>query len=221
MAIRLALLSGIIPILAAAGAYLIALSQGYEAQCVPLVQGCTSISRAARYGEAIFWFRGLMMPLSAVLVFFWLAQVRWLNHWIDPHNTYRSLLVLGILSALALVIYVNFLGTDGEVYQFMRRFGVTFYFGFGALAQLLVVNATYPQRRRLAPESQKWVTWQLACVSAQWVLGLISLSSDFLPREQKAIVENIIEWNFALAMMLFHLLNVGIWRSNRVPSAAE
>ena len=45
---------------------------------------------------------------------------------------------LGVTGALFMVLYVVFLGTDGTAYEFMRRYGVTVYFSFTALAQLLL-----------------------------------------------------------------------------------
>src|SRR5690606_41240254 len=82
-------------------------------------------------------FRGLMMPLSCLLAFYWIFQRHWLEQECGHKLIHQIILALGITSALALIVYVNFLGSDGEIYRFMRRFGVTVYFGFAMLAQLL------------------------------------------------------------------------------------
>ena len=40
------------------------------------------------------------------------------------------MLALGAMSAMALAVYATFLGTEGEAYRFLRRYGVVVYFGF-------------------------------------------------------------------------------------------
>lgn len=212
MAAKIAWLNALVPMIAAVGAYLIALSQGFPAACVPLWEGCTSISRAARYDDAIFLFRGLMMPMSVLLVIFWIYQVRWLAGYIGEQKRLRVILTLAVLSAGALIIYVNFLGSEGSMYNFMRRFGVTFYFGLGMLTQLLSIHAIYPRRRALPDSTRKLLFWQLLCVVTQWSIGLISLAVTATQPAFKYEADNIIEWNFAFAMMLFYLVSALIWQ---------
>ena len=81
MRITVAWLNVLIPLLAGAGAgaYIIAIAQGYETICNPFWSGCTSVSRAARLGDIIFWFYGLMMPLSCLLAIYCNFQRHWLN----------------------------------------------------------------------------------------------------------------------------------------------
>lgn len=215
MAARIALLNALIPLFAAVGAYLIAISQGYTARCVPLWEGCTSISAAARYSDGIFLFRGLMMPLSGLLAIYWIIQVRWLNLYSNKQWQLKLILSLGIISALALIIYVNFLGSEGGVYRFMRRFGVTFYFGFGMLAQLLSTHLLYQARTRLPSSTRRLLSWQLLCVGAQWSIGLISLGITLAQPAFKHQANNIIEWNFALGMIAFYGITALIWQREK------
>lgn len=216
MAARIALLNALIPLLAGAGAYLFALTQGYSARCVPLWEGCTSISAAARYGDAIFWFRGLMMPLSALLVIYWIIQSRWLAVYSSNQRLLKVILGLGVISALALIIYVNFLGSEGGIYRFMRRFGVTVYFGLGMLAQLLSLHVLYKARELLPSSTRTLLSWQLLCVGAQWTIGLISLGITFAEPGFKNQADNIVEWNFAAGMIAFYALSALIWQREKL-----
>jgi hypothetical protein len=125
----IAWLNFIIPMAAVWGAYAIALHQEMAVACVPFWEGCTSISRAARHGDALFWFRGFMMPLSMLLVIYWIFQYRWLEQLTGPRRRHKVILALGMVSALMLVLYANYLGSQGEFYRFMRNIGVRFYFG--------------------------------------------------------------------------------------------
>lgn len=212
MVVRIALLNALLPLLATVGAYLISLYQGYPERCIPMLEGCTSISAAARYSDGLFWFRGLMMPLSVLLAIYWIIHVRWLALYNNSPRKLLAILTLGVISALALIVYVNFLGSEGGIYRFMRRFGVTFYFAFGMLAQLLSIQLLYQHRERLPASTRKLLSWQFFCVGAQWCIGLVSLAFTIAEPSFKHEADNIVEWNFALGMIAFYALTALIWR---------
>lgn len=219
MAILIAWLNAIIPILAVTGAYLIAISQGYSEVCNPFVTGCTSISRAARYQDALFWFRGLMLPITSLLAIYWVYQYRWLKQFGDKFLRYKIILAVGMGSALALTFYANFLGSEGEVYRFMRRSGIMFYFGLAMLAQLLSIQSMYQSNKILSKPISRLLRWQMFLVSGQWLIGLVSLAVIFAQSEMKYTVNNILEWNYALLMTGFYMVSGMIWqRENFRPS---
>ncbi|UZJ45462.1 hypothetical protein OOT55_05250 [Marinimicrobium sp. C6131] len=207
----LAWLNGLIPLVAVVGAYSIALHQQAAPACNPLIDGCTSISRAARSGDAIFLFRGLMMPLSMLLVLYWLLQWHWLNQLIGPRRRHTVALWLGIISALALVLYTNYLGTGGGFYEFMRRTGIIFHFAFALLAQLICVQSLFSARNRLPSDIITPVRWQFALVSIQWLWGAVSLAVDITLPAFEYEAKNVIEWNFAWAMVGFYGVSGWIW----------
>lgn len=202
-----------VPLVAVTGAYMIALHQDVAVACVPLLEGCTSISRAARYGDALFLFRGLMMPLSMLMVFYWICQWRWLNQWVGNRKRHQVVLVLGVISSLALVLYANYLGSDGDFYRFMRRFGVTFYFAFALLAQLISVQSLFRSDIAMSRKALRLVHAQFAVVIFQWLLGLISLWFTITQPDYKYEADNILEWNFGLAMIAFYAVSGWLWRA--------
>ncbi|MFE8072341.1 hypothetical protein QQM79_14890 [Marinobacteraceae bacterium S3BR75-40.1] len=202
-----------VPFVAVNGALIMATSQGHLAPCLPYLDGCFSISRAARSGDAIFLFRGFMMPLSMLMVLYWIVHRRWLielagGRWLR-HDV---ILILAVIAALALVVYADFLGTDGQVYRFMRRYGVTFYFAFSLLAQLIALQCVTQCRQRLDRRQQCWLRLQQLIIVWQWSLGLISLGvSLFAGNELKNWAEDAVEWHFALAMVAFYGVQALIW----------
>lgn len=212
----LAWINFIVPLIAVVGAYSISIHQELQPACVPLWDGCTSISRAARYGDALFWFRGLMMPLSMLLVIYWLFQWRWLNDLAGPRRRHGVILWLGVISALALVLYANFLGSDGDFYRFMRRFGVTFYFAFAMLAQLISLQSLSTQKEPLPPQLRRPLRLQLILVGIQWLWGGVSLWVDLTQPENEFQLQNIVEWNFALAMVGFYGVSGWMWWRDRI-----
>lgn len=213
----LAWLNTLVPLLAVGGGYGIALWQAQAPVCFPFWEGCTSISRAVREGDSLFWFRGLMLPLTPLLAGYWLLHRRWLNELAGTEHRYLSLAILAVISAFALALYANFLGSEGDVYRFMRRFGITFYFAFGLLGQLLALAALNKQRVKLSGGQWRWVRAQWACVIAQWLLGLASLAITISQPYNKYELHNLVEWYFALAMVLFYGLNGLIWRDSQRP----
>lgn len=205
-------LNALIPLCAVLGAYGLAIYQGYEVICNPFWSGCTSISRAARYGDALFLFRGLMLPLSSLLVIYWIFHYRWLNAWVGHRRQHMLILLIGIVSAIALTLYANFLGSDGHIYRFMRRTGVTFYFGLAMLAQLLSVYSVIKHREQQPTGLVQLLRWQLFVIVIQWIIGLLSLAVTIFQPDFKDQANNVLEWNFALAMTAFYALSGIIWK---------
>lgn len=219
MAAVIAWLNALVPILAVTGAYTIAIAQGYGEICNPFITGCTSISRAARYGDALFWFRGLMLPISSLLIIYWIYQYHWLKQYGNNILRYRIILTLGVSSALALTLYANFLGSDGDFYRFMRRFGVTFYFGFAMLAQLLSIYSTRESESLSSSAVSRLLGWQFFCIIGQWLIGLISLGITITQPDFRVAANNILEWNFALMMTGFYVVSGLMWaRENYRPN---
>jgi hypothetical protein len=208
----IAWLNTLIPLLAVIGGYYIAIQQQVADACLPLFDGCTSISRGVRNGDALFWFRGFMMPLSMLLVFYWTLQYRWLEAVAGQRHRHRVILILGVISALALVLYANFLGSQGDFYRFMRRFGVTFYFAFAALAQLLSLHSLSSAQQHIPASARGWLKGLWGLVIAQWCIGLASLAVTVTEPHNQFQLENIVEWNFALAMVCFYGVSAELWR---------
>lgn len=207
----------IVPIVAAHGAYLIALLTDSAEACFPYVAGCTSISRAARVGDALFWFRGLIMPCASLLVFFWWLQRTWLDELLpSAHRKHLWIFASGAIGALFLLLYANFLGSNGEIYNLLRRFGVTLYFSLTAMAQLISLHTLTRKDIALPPAARRLVQWQLILVSLQWVIGIGNVIAKLLaPEDARNQIENVVEWHFALYMTLFFGLSALLWQRQR------
>lgn len=199
-----------VPVIAVHGAYGIGWWEGVAYQCNPYIQGCTTISRAAREGNAIYFFRALMMPLAAVLVLYWYMQSMWLqrmtgkSHWL--------IFILGSIGALFLILYVDFLGTDGDFNRFLRRYGVIFYFGLTVLAQVMSISVLHKVRSKLEPAIQRYMQLQLALIMLCWVLAMGNLVIKGIGFSWADMMENNIEWFFALCMSLHFPFVALMWK---------
>ncbi|HTF97196.1 MAG TPA: hypothetical protein VL995_13755 [Cellvibrio sp.] len=175
--------------------------------CLPYWSGCVSISKAARSSDALFLFRAAMILNAALLMHFWLHSWQFL---LLHQRRVQSVPVLGITAALFLILYANFLGTQGKVYQLLRQYGVTIYFAFTVLAQMIFTRHLL-QLGLL--KIQRLVRWEFYLCGWLLALGIISIfCNTLLTGEPKDRWENIIEWHFALGMNLYFLLTALIWK---------
>lgn len=207
----LAWLAVLLSVVATNGAYLISASQGFVPWCFPYLEGCTSISRAARQGDAIFLFKGLMIPYSLVLMLFWWRTARWLGELAPPRRrTGVALIAFGLVAGLAALLYVAALGVEGEQYQVIRRYGINLMFGFTLLGELvltaaLAAEASVPQelRRRM-----------VGLCLVMLLIGLASIPLQFLIGSRSATLFAI-EWTYALLMVAYLPLVGAAWRRTR------
>lgn len=209
----LALLTALVPVIAVHGAWLVSLANAYIPQCNPYVEGCTSISAAGRHGLANYLFKAFMLPYATLLGLFWLACHRWLRELGDPTGpALRWMPWLGVIAAVFLVLYATFLGSEGDFYRLLRRYGVIVFFAFNFLAQILLTKRLYALERSHMPALPRWVPRaKLALCSLTLLLGLANVAGGALLVDNDAF-ENVIEWNVALVMTLFFLVTWVAWR---------
>ncbi len=206
--VTIVFLAGLLPLIAAHAAYLLNIFAGTDLLpqfvCFPYTDGCVSISRAARSGPGLHLFRALMLPGAVLLLLSWEFVREWLRT-LEACTPQRAWFIagLGMLGAFFLVFYVTWLGTDGEWYRWLRRYGVVFYFGGTALAQLLLVWVLWPQRHQMtAGRLAKPIALLTALVSLQWTLGVFSAFKRLIFDDPEVVdrLESIIEWCYALPM---------------------
>ncbi|MFW2374276.1 MAG: hypothetical protein ACN4GM_14215 [Gammaproteobacteria bacterium] len=210
----LAILITFLPLIAGNGAYIMSAYSEFVPWCIPYLDGCTTVSRAGRSGDAIFLFRAIMIVYGVLLIWFWIYSQQWLNLLAKREkNTAGIILWLGIVAALFLIIYIDYLGTTGEVNRFMRRFGIMIYFTFTPLAQLMMLKKHYD----LVYENpdlginKKILRFQLIVLLLMLVIGVISLVLG-LTNTKSYESENIVEWNFSLLLSLYFSGMIFLWK---------
>lgn len=204
----LAWLTGLLPIIGVVASASISMGHGLVPTCNPLFEGCASISATGRYFPASLAFRAAVLPTAALTILFWLAAWRWLRAIEAPGRfAIHVIPVTGVLAAVFLVVYVSFLGTEGDVYDFMRRFGVIHYFSMTYLSQLLVTRGLYHHPEApLGP-----CRLMVGLCAAMLVLGLIAILVDLVAWDTNP-VENVMEWNGGLLMMAFFPATAWAWQ---------
>lgn len=210
----LALIITILPLIITNIVYLLSAYEGYIPWCIPYIEGCASISKAARNGNSLFIFRATMIAYGVLLIWFWI----YVRHWLDHLYGYRTaiannILWLGIIGALSLIVYVDFLGTSGEFNRFMRRFGILIYFVSIPLAQILLLRQHYHILPSMQKDvlNQKYLNAQLIIVLLMLVVGIVSGFMEAMKIKTDES-ENIAEWNIAVLMQLYFAVMVYLWR---------
>ena len=214
----LALLAGLLPLVATVVATTLSMQQGLVPTCNPFWDGCTSISRAARHDLPNHLFRALMLPAATLQAVVWLLTARWLLQcgavgrgvaWIAP---------LGVVAGIALVVYGSFLGTEGPMYRWLRQYGTVAYFGFTCLNLLLTGNAVQALVR--AGRLRMPRALECAMVTLATTLVLLGLGNAIVAaafgEPLKGRVENVTEWWGALIFVLGFVALALMWRRERV-----
>jgi hypothetical protein len=213
----LALLAGLLPLVATLLAWGLSVQLELIPACNPFVDGCTSISRAARYELPNHLFRALMLPAATLQGLVWLLAALWLRQALGTAIPQRGLAVmagLGLTAAAALVLYATFLGTEGAVYRLLRQYGTVGYFGFTCLCMLLLgrgVRALAQQGTGPAlPPALVRAHVLLACTLV--LLGVVNaIVAATLSAEWKARTENVTEWWGALIFVLCFWALAAMW----------
>ena len=213
----LAILVVILPLLASNGAFLLSAYEGYVPWCMPYFDGCTTISQAGRSGDTIFFYRALVFPYSVLLILFWVYSKEWIEllHGYST-NAAQVILWLGVAGSVALLVYIDFLGTTGEINRFMRRIGAMLYFTLIPLAQSLMLYQHYKLKRN-NPEvtiRPKILQYQLIIMMLMLTIGVTSLIF-VLTGKSTSEIENIVEWNFSLLVNLYFAGTILIWKDYR------
>ncbi len=198
----LPLFTGLLPLVGINAAYWIGVDAGILPSCIPYIEGCTSISATGRYPPGDRLFRAVMLPQSVLLAVTWYFAATWLKTLLPESKAPRAVLVFGLLGALALILYVSYLGTKEPFYELMRRFGIYIYFLGTGVAQIVLT---------LALKRSSWRQAMLWVVAIPWVLGLANFAQKAL-RADPDHMENTIEWVVSVLMQVWFLLLYVGWR---------
>jgi len=118
-----------------------------------------------------------------------------------------------VAAAVALALYATFLGTEGQIYRWLRQYGTVVYFGATCLCLLLLGRALLA---RPPSEMRLLSVWQARSVVAMAVaLPLLGVGNAIVAvlfdDALKARVENVTEWWGSLLFVLGFCLIAAMW----------
>ena len=218
----LPLLAGLLPLLAAYLAFGIGVIADVLPPCIPFIDGCASISATGRNPPGSYLFRAIMLPHAIFLLMTWYFAVLWIRA-LDPsarRSTMSGIHISGIVSAIALILYVTFLGTTEPFYELMRRFGIYLFFLAMAVAELLVVLALLRAPRVVGDAAMKRMAQvMLILCLLPFALGVLNLYLKAKLADAD-VSENVIEWIAATLMHGYLIVMYFMWRSSGFTVAA-
>ena len=161
-----------------------------------------------------------MLPAAVLQALTWMLCAAWLKGLqADTRGWLRALPWLGVLAGAFLVLYGTFLGTEGQAYRWMRRYGVIFYFGFTYICMLIASGALWRlSRSGIAALPAQLDRWLMALCAVTLLIGLVQVFAPPLlgSADLKNRLENVLEWYAALAFTLFFLALAWAWRRARL-----
>ncbi|MEM7611524.1 MAG: hypothetical protein AAF270_07595 [Pseudomonadota bacterium] len=196
--IKIILSVALLPILAVNLCFQLATTANLIPDCFVYVDGCTSISATGRYGTSYWVFKAMMLPQCVLLVLFWRALARYF-----ADSGMRWIVNLTYVASAFLVIYVLALGSEGDIYRLMRRYGV-FVFFLGTFIAQIAVTKRYA--RRFLPSAVFRLQVALLSIMLLFAIAEVPLGTFGLEDDR---AENIIEWNFSLLMQCWFATWVG------------
>jgi hypothetical protein len=212
----LPLLAGLLPAIAALLA-LALFTQESGSSCNPFIDDCVSISRMARHGLANQLFRALVLPAAVLQLLTWLAAARAFAAAGLGRYDALVLALLGFCASVSLVMYGSFLGSDGEVYRWLRRWGTLIYYGGTYFAMVMFARSSrglHAAQRLDLPRSHGRAMLALLA----FIAG-ICLFHAFAPLVSAALedrVENLTEWWGSVALTLIFFIVSSLWRRWRM-----
>ena len=112
---------------------------------------------------------------------------------------------------------MTFLGTEGEVYRWLRRHGAQLYFASVYLAQLVFLH-----RYRQTPGHLRGVAGGMLAIA----LGMLLLGIGYTAAANaggdpvlKDRMENLLEWHIGALMTAWYLLQARAWRRSAFAAA--
>ncbi len=208
----LPLIAGLLPALASLLALWLSIRAGLVPACNPFIEGCTSISRAARHDLPNHLFRALLLPAATLQTLTWVLVERWLRA--EGERGGGLLAALGVVAGAALVLYGSFLGTDGAAYRLLRQYGTVLYFGLTCLAMLLAGRALERLAARGALQVGRHLPRALVALFGLLVtLGLVNaLAGWWTVDPLKDRIQNASEWWGSLILTLVFVALAAVWQ---------
>jgi hypothetical protein len=209
----LALAAGALPAVASLCAWALATQAGLVPACNPFLEGCVSISRAARHELPNHVFRALVLPAATLQAIVWLVQARALqaHGGAALRRSAIALAAIGVAAAIALVLYGSFLGTEGPAYRWLRRYGTVVYFGGTCLAMLVLARGLKRLNGLRTPRGHERALLVLLTLIVALGLGN-ALAGVWVDAALKDRVENATEWWGALGLTLAFVVIASLWR---------
>lgn len=208
-------ITAVLPAVAVNVCYLIAAQRGHVPWCIPYVDSCTSISAVGRDSPESHVFRATIIPTAVFMMIYWRLNYEWFKTLNSQMRTWnRSMLYCGIIGSIGIIVYTTVLGAVGQEYYLQRRLGVTTFYFFTLLAQLIMTSqVSVVAKRRPAPVSVGVIRSLIAICAMVATLGLINITSGIL-YEGYGDIDDAIAWTVTLVILAYFFVTYFAWKQS-------
>ena len=186
---------------------------GRSGSTFPYFDGGVSISRTARTYPTFLIFKPGMIFTSILLIIYWTKTNKIINFYQGLENKNNLFKMLGIISAIFLVIHSLLLGVkfDNDIYKFFRRFVLLSFIIFEIVAQSLLVYRFFKLKSFMIKQINNYVlTLKIILVSILVIVALVSL--PIVVTSGNTHFKHALEWNYFFGVILFYFLTYLFWK---------
>ena len=200
----LALICFILPISTVIISYITSVQFNLVESCIPLFEGCTSISRAGRNFPVKIFFKPMMYLYAIFLFLYWYKFLEKLKNFEVKEKKFYF---FAFFSVVFLILYITFLG-EGKIYNFFRRVGIYIYIFLIVISQFLISKKLYLIREKINKNfiikfiKINYFLTLLLVLSGLILLPLLLIKIDNFPQ-----IKNIISWNYFTLIQLYFLFS--------------
>ena len=206
-------ITAVVPAVAVHVCYLMAAQLGHVPWCFPYIDGCTSISAVGRNSPESHVFRAAIIPTAVFMMMYWRLNYEWfktLNSQTSIRN--RSMLYCGIIASIGVTLYATVLGSIGQEYHVQRRLGVTTFYIFTFLAQLIMtLQIGGVVKRQPALVSARVYRCLVAICATVSILGLANILPWAL-YEEHGNIDDAIAWTVTLIILGYFFVTYFAWK---------
>ena len=177
--------------------------------CMPIIDGCTSISRTGRYYPVNYFFKSLIFISGIFIILYWYKNYFFFNKHFKS-NLNKIALVIGLLSIIFLFLYIIFLGESNH-YKFFRKIGIFIYILFAIISEFLL-SIIYFKNRNYNLFSNNFIKIKLYLSSILIVLGILLFPLMIMKIENVTNLRNAISWNYFLLIQISYLSTYFCWK---------
>ena len=177
--------------------------------CIPIIDGCTSISRTGRYYPVNYFFKSLIFISGIFIILYWYKNYFFFNKHFKS-NLNKIALVIGLLSIIFLFLYIIFLGESNH-YKFFRKIGIFIYILFAIISEFLL-SIIYFKNRNYNLFSNNFIKIKLYLSSILTILGILLFPFMIMKIDNVTNLRNAISWNYFLLIQISYLSTFFCWK---------
>ncbi len=206
---KLSLIIFLLPTFTITISYLLSLKLNYVPMCVPIIEGCTSISRTGRYFPVNIFFKSSLFLTGFLVLFYWYKNFIFFKKYKFTLMNYGFL--LSIISTIFLFLYLIFLG-ESNYYKFFRKVGIFIYILSSIISELILSIIYYKNINKNKLFNIFFIKFKLYLSIIMIILAILLFPLMVMKINNISELRNIISWNYFLLIQINFLITFLIWK---------